>query len=109
MHEALNNWGVALAGQAKLKGNADEADGLFAEAGKKYAEAVRIKRDMPEPFFNLACLASDLGKTADAVSYLEEWRHLAKGARKSDIDGETDFDRIRQEPAFQEFRCRLPE
>ena len=35
MHEAFYNWGIALADQAKFKGDTPEGDRLFAEAGTK--------------------------------------------------------------------------
>jgi tetratricopeptide (TPR) repeat protein len=38
---ALNNWGAALTDQGKTKAG-QEADGLFEEAGRKYAEALRL-------------------------------------------------------------------
>ena len=41
---ALNNWGNVLAVQAKTKAG-EEADRLFEEAGRKYAEALRLKPD----------------------------------------------------------------
>ena len=41
---ALNNWGIALFRQAKTKAG-EEADRLFEEAGRKYAEALRLKPD----------------------------------------------------------------
>ncbi|MCY2994631.1 MAG: sigma 54-interacting transcriptional regulator [Planctomycetota bacterium] len=41
-HDALNIWGTVLSEQAKQK---TEADGLFAQAGEKYAAALRIKPD----------------------------------------------------------------
>jgi len=44
-HEALNNWGLALSGQAKLKEGA-EADRLFGEAGERYGAALAIKPDL---------------------------------------------------------------
>ena len=44
--------GNTLLEQAKLQGNTPEGDQLFAEAGQQYAEAVRLKPDMHEAFFN---------------------------------------------------------
>ena len=49
--------------QAKLKGNTPEADGLFAEAGKKYAEAVRIKPDMHEALYGWGNALYEQAKT----------------------------------------------
>jgi cytochrome c-type biogenesis protein CcmH/NrfG len=59
---AFNNWGTALYGQAKTKSGAD-ADALFALAGEKYAEAVRIKPDMDVAFNNWGAALADRAKT----------------------------------------------
>ena len=48
---ALNNWGVALYEQAKTKAGED-ADRLFEEASRKFAEALRLKPDSPKAFNN---------------------------------------------------------
>jgi tetratricopeptide (TPR) repeat protein len=45
-------WGNALSGQAKLNGSTPAADTLFSEAAAKYAEALRLKPDMHEAFYN---------------------------------------------------------
>ena len=50
-HETLYNWGNALSDQAKTKSGA-EADRLFAQAGEKYAEVLRIKPDKHEALYN---------------------------------------------------------
>ena len=46
-HEALSNWGVALADQAKDKGH-DEAATLLDQAMEKYSAAFAIKPDKSE-------------------------------------------------------------
>jgi hypothetical protein len=77
------------------------------EAGK-YAEAVDCARELVEahpeyagPLYNLACCESLAGRTADAVEHLrlaiersERFRSLATE--------DSDFDPIRDEPAFKE-------
>ena len=55
-------WGNALADQAKFKGDTPEGDRFFAEAGTKYAEAVRIKPDMHEAFYNWGNALADQAK-----------------------------------------------
>ncbi|RTR19430.1 TPR end-of-group domain-containing protein [Azospirillum griseum] len=50
-HEAWNNWGNALADQAKTTGG-DDARTLFDVAGQKYAEAIAIKPDDHEAWYN---------------------------------------------------------
>ena len=61
-HEALNFLGTALSAQAKTKTGA-EADGLFAQAGEKYAAALRIKPDKHEALDNWGNALSDQAKT----------------------------------------------
>jgi tetratricopeptide (TPR) repeat protein len=59
---ALNNWGLALSGQAKTKAR-EEADRLFEEAGRKYAEAVRLTPDHHEALSNWGGALYDQAKT----------------------------------------------
>jgi cytochrome c-type biogenesis protein CcmH/NrfG/MinD-like ATPase involved in chromosome partitioning or flagellar assembly len=59
---ALNNWGNALYAMAKTKAG-EEADRLFAEAGGKYAEALRLKPDYLEALNNWGAALSDQAKT----------------------------------------------
>ena len=57
MHEALRNWGAALAGQAMTKtGEEADADALFKKACEKCEASVRIEPDNPEAFNNWAAL-----------------------------------------------------
>jgi MinD-like ATPase involved in chromosome partitioning or flagellar assembly len=48
---ALNNWGAALADQAATE-EGEDADRLFEEASRKFAEALRLKPDFPEVLGN---------------------------------------------------------
>src|ERR1017187_1335890 len=59
---ALSNWGNALTRHAKTQVG-EEADRLFAEAGKKYAEALRLKPDDHEALSNWSVALSDQAKT----------------------------------------------
>jgi hypothetical protein len=45
-------WGSVLLDQARFKGNTPEGNSLFTEVYMKYAEAVKIKPDMHEAFYN---------------------------------------------------------
>jgi hypothetical protein len=108
-HEAFSNWGNALLAQAKLKGNTPEADRLFAEAAHKYAEAVRIKPDNESAHFNLGCLAALLGQVRECCESLARWKQYKDHPKKSDLDLDADFDRVRNAPEFQAFRESLPE
>jgi hypothetical protein len=101
--------GDALSAQAKLKGNTPEADRLFAEAAQKYAEAVRIKPDYDSAHFNGAYLAALLEQVRECCESLAKWKQYEKHPKKSDLDSDSDFDRVRNTPEFQAFRESLPE
>src|ERR1017187_1380544 len=61
---ALNNWGNALYAMARTKAG-EEADRLLAEAGKKYAEALRLKPDDHEVLSNWGAALAEQAKTKD--------------------------------------------
>src|ERR1035441_3891978 len=61
---ALNNWGAALADQAETE-EGEDADRLFEEAGRKYAEALRLKPDFPEALGNWGNALYNQAKTKD--------------------------------------------
>ncbi|MFO1083181.1 MAG: hypothetical protein U1E21_01340 [Reyranellaceae bacterium] len=65
-HEALNNWGNALSGQARTKSGV-EADRLFGDAGEKYAAALKIKPDLHEALNNWGNALSDQAKAKSGV------------------------------------------
>ena len=78
--------GNALMGQAKVKGNTPEGDSLFAEAGRKYAEALRIKPDKHEAYNNwgtaLSAQAKLKGNTPEGDSlFAEAGRKYAEALR----------------------------
>src|ERR1017187_5079195 len=71
---ALNTGGIALSRQAKTKAG-EEADRLFEEAGRKYAEALRLKPDYPEALSNWGAALYGQAKTKageDADRLFEE-------------------------------------
>jgi tetratricopeptide (TPR) repeat protein len=70
----LNNWGIALSGRAKTKAGED-ADRLLDEAGRKYAEALRLKPDDHEVLNNWGAALTDQAKAKagdDADRLFEE-------------------------------------
>ena len=68
-HEAYNNWGNALSGLGRLKGEA----GPFEEAFEKYAEAVRIKPDKHDAYNNWGLALMELASLkGDDILLLEE-------------------------------------
>ena len=59
---ALNNWGLAFSKQARTK-EGEEADRLFEEAGRKYAEVLRLKPGEYEALTNWGAALSYQAKT----------------------------------------------
>jgi Tfp pilus assembly protein PilF len=81
---ALNNWGLALCEQAKTKAG-EEADRLYQEAGRKYAEALRLKPDDHEALSNWGVAlceqaAAKAGEEADRL-FEEAGRKYAEALR----------------------------
>jgi cytochrome c-type biogenesis protein CcmH/NrfG/MinD-like ATPase involved in chromosome partitioning or flagellar assembly len=74
---ALGNWGVALLEQARTKAGED-ADRLFEEAGRKFAEALRLKPNDHEALSNWGNALSGQAKAkagAEADRLFEEAGH----------------------------------
>ena len=81
--------------------------GKYAEAAEMGRELLQSHPDLAYLLYNVACCESLAGETADAVEHLRraidnrpDFRSLAKG--------DSDFDAIRDEPAFQELMSRDP-
>jgi hypothetical protein len=76
------------------------------EAGR-YAEAADRGRELleahphPRVFYNVACCESLAGRTADAVEHLRQAIDLWEDCREM-AKQDSDFDPLRDEPAFQE-------
>jgi tetratricopeptide (TPR) repeat protein len=69
-----------------------------ADRGRKLAEA---HPEYPGLLYNLACCESLAGRTADAIEHLR--RAIGRSERfRSFAAGDSDFDPIREEPAFKE-------
>jgi hypothetical protein len=75
--------------------------GRYAEAADKGRELVASRPDQPYLFYKLACSESLAGRTADAVEHLGQAICMWGGCREL-AAGDSDFDAIREEPAFQE-------
>ncbi len=103
---------LALGG---IPGEAYEPDGweLFAPLrplydAREYAEAADRGRVLVEAhpeyaglLYNVACCESLAGRTADAVDHLRRAIELSERSRAY-AKGDSDFDPIREEPAFKE-------
>ncbi|HKR65270.1 MAG TPA: hypothetical protein VJZ00_16175 [Thermoanaerobaculia bacterium] len=61
-YDSLNNWGNALAEQAKTKRGA-EADALWTAAGEKYAAVLQIEPNEPDALYNWGNTLADQAKT----------------------------------------------
>ena len=62
LHQAYNNWGVALRELAQTK-SGNEAEELYKEAFEKYKLATTYKKDKHEAYYNWGITLSDLAKT----------------------------------------------
>jgi tetratricopeptide (TPR) repeat protein len=75
-------------------------EGRYAEAADGGREAVKAHPEYAGLLYNLACCESLAGRTAHAIEHLR----LAidkSGRYRSFAIGDSDFDPIREEPAFQ--------
>ena len=77
------------------------AAGKYDEAADKGLELIALRPDQPNFFFNLACCESLAGRTADAVEHLGQAIAMWDDCREM-AAGDSDFDPIREDPAFQE-------
>jgi tetratricopeptide (TPR) repeat protein len=75
--------------------------GEYAEAADQGRALVEANPQYPELLYNLACCESLAGRTADALEHLRHAIELADRVR-SFAEGDSDFDPIREEPAFKE-------
>jgi tetratricopeptide (TPR) repeat protein len=102
----LHIWGIALSNWAKTKTTA-HADALFAQAGEKLQQVIDLQPNDHEALFDLGCVAALRGKAQEAVTALEKWKSVHPSANKAELDADTDFDLIRNDPRFQALRDGL--
>ena len=76
-------------------------EGRYAEAADRGRELVEAHPEYPALLYNVACCESLAGRTADAVEHLRLAIERGEGHR-SLAAGDSDFDPIRDEPAFKE-------
>ena len=129
MHQALNNWGLALAGQQKyaqaeekyaaaldIKPDLHEAlnnwgvaladQQKYAQAKEKFAAALDIKPDKHEALFNWACLYA-LKRQPDLALEKLKAAHAVHPLTQAKLDQDSDFDLIREDADFKAFRSEL--
>jgi tetratricopeptide (TPR) repeat protein len=75
--------------------------GQYAEIADQARETVEAHPEYAEPLYNLACCESLAGRTDDAIA------HLGQAVEKADrlreyAKTDSDFDPIREEPAFKQ-------
>jgi tetratricopeptide (TPR) repeat protein len=75
--------------------------GRWAEAADKGRELLEAHPDLAYLNYNVACCESLAGRTGDAVEHLRHAIEMWEGCRDM-AKGDSDFDPIRGEPAFDE-------
>jgi len=75
--------------------------GRYADAADRGRELIEAYPEYAEPLYNLACCESLAGRTSDAIEHLRQAIDRAERLR-SYAKEDSDFDPIRDEPAFKE-------
>jgi tetratricopeptide (TPR) repeat protein len=75
--------------------------GKYAEAADRGRELIEAHPEYAGPLYNLACCESLAGRTADAIEHLRLAIARAERFRSLAVE-DSDFDPIRDEPAFKE-------
>ncbi len=75
--------------------------GKYAEAADRGRDLIEAHPEYAAPLYNLACCESLAGRTADAVKHLRLAIDRTERFRSLAAD-DSDFDPIREEPAFRE-------
>jgi tetratricopeptide (TPR) repeat protein len=75
--------------------------GKYAEVADRGRELVEAHPEYADLFYNVACCESLAGRTTEALDHL---RHAIDMSERSRLyaQGDSDFDPIRDEPAFKE-------
>jgi tetratricopeptide (TPR) repeat protein len=81
--------------------NALYKTGDYAEAADRGRVLVEAHPEYPALLYNLACVESLAGRTNDALEHLRRSVELSERSRAF-AKGDSDFDAIRDEPAFKE-------
>ena len=75
--------------------------GDYAEAADRGRELAEANPQYADLFYNVACCESLAGRTADAIDHLRRSIEMSERSRAY-AKGDSDFDPIRDEPAFKE-------
>ncbi|MDI1310561.1 MAG: hypothetical protein PSV43_00295, partial [Prosthecobacter sp.] len=95
----------ALSAQAKTKQGA-EADRLWTEASQQLLAAEAIQRGSAA--YNLACLKALKNHESESVQWLHVAAECGHKITAEELAKDSDFDLIRNEPAFRAFVSNLP-
>jgi tetratricopeptide (TPR) repeat protein len=76
-------------------------EGKYAEAADRARPVIEAHPEYPLLAYNLACCESLAGRTSDAIEHLRLALEGSELAREL-VVGDSDFDPIREEPAFKE-------
>lgn len=74
--------------------------GKYADAAATGRDLIEVRPDQPYLYFNTACCESLAGQTAGAIDHLRQAIDMWDGCREM-AKQDSDFDPIRDEPAFQ--------
>ena len=74
--------------------------GKYAEAADRGRELIEARPDQAYLYYNVACCESLAGRTTDAIEHLGEAVDMWEGCRDMAKE-DSDFDPIRNEPAFE--------
>ncbi len=77
------------------------AAGRFGEAADRGRELIEAHPDEGYLYYNTACCESLAGQTGEAIEHLRQAIDMWDGCREM-AKGDSDFDPIRNEPAFEE-------
>ncbi len=105
-HVVISNWGNALTAMAKAR-SGDDADELFRQAIEKYSTALEIEPTYHLGFYNMACLSAVRGDLDECLTWLEKRRQTMPPLTQWLLEKDSDFDGIRNEPAFTAFAASL--
>jgi tetratricopeptide (TPR) repeat protein len=81
--------------------------GKYAEAADRGRELIEAHPEYAGPLYNLACCESLAGRTAEAIEHLRLAIDRAERFRSLAAE-DSDFDPIRDEPAFKELASSRP-
>ena len=76
--------------------------GEYAELADRLGEVVAEHPEYADLFYNLACCESLAGRTDDAIEHLRRSIELSPERSRALAQDDSDFDAIRDEPAFKE-------